>query len=335
MAKQTQETQDLKSVNALLDALKEASSLAADKAAKAVIAEASESIAELLGLVESEVSALREEVKSVSAPILHVRKVDSTEVKLDQPAAACLGVLLEWLSIGEYPYLVGPKGSGKTTAAKQAAKVLGLPFYRFQFSGDMTKSDLFGRQTHNGFVDSILVKAAKHGGVLLLDEMDAANEQVLVALNSFTDAQAANGKAGRVLYNSTTGEEIEVHENCVVIGAGNTWGLGATSEYTARNKQDASTIERFTAIFVDYSEEIERAIAAQYDAQEMLKVLWSARRKLSDLGATESISTRIIERAIRSKHALKRSEKEIYKTLFAAWPKGLLEQSGLVDEVAS
>jgi MoxR-like ATPase len=38
---------------------------------------------------------------------------------------------------------------------------------------------------------------------------------------------------------------VERHADCIVIAAGNTWGLGATADYVGRNKLDGAFLDRF------------------------------------------------------------------------------------------
>jgi hypothetical protein len=147
--------------------------------------------------------------------------------------------------------LVGPTGSGKTHACEQAADALGLPFY---LHGAMSMShelmgfvDAAGNYHRTPFRD-----AFENGGVVLLDELDSWDASVTLALN----AALANGVA------SFPDGMIRRHKDCIVIGAANTWGTGATAEYVGRTRLDAAFLSRFPVkITWERDATIEKAIA--------------------------------------------------------------------------
>jgi len=126
--------------------------------------------------------------------------------------------------------LVGPAGSGKTTACHAVADALGIQFYAFSVGMQTTKSDLLGYMDAMGhYIASVLFKAYKEGGLFLLDEVDAGNSNVLTILN----AMLANGS-----YIFPNGERVERHEDFVCFAAANTYGLGADRSYIGRNQLD-------------------------------------------------------------------------------------------------
>ena len=132
-------------------------------------------------------------------------------------------------------YLSGPAGTGKTTAARQAAKALGLPFY---FQSQATEAfelvgfiDGAGRYHSTPFVD-----AFREGGLILLDELDRWEPVALIALNS----PLANARM-----TLPTGEVIEAPGDFACVGAGNTIGYGADAEYVTAKRLDGSTLSRF------------------------------------------------------------------------------------------
>lgn len=69
--------------------------------------------------------------------------------------------------------MVGPAGSGKTTIASQVAQALGLDFYCY---GAISQAfEFLGYYDANGkYVETDFYRAFKHGGLVLMDEMDAS-----------------------------------------------------------------------------------------------------------------------------------------------------------------
>ena len=155
-------------------------------------------------------------------------------------------------NLGIHQMLVGPAGGGKTTCCEKVAEILNLKFYPMSVGPQTTKSDLLG------FIDAAgnyhttpLREAFEHGGLLLLDEVDAANAGVLTVINSML----ANG------YCSFPDGVKQKHEQFRCICACNTYGRGADRQYVGRNQLDAATLDRFAVVDFDYDEDMERAIA--------------------------------------------------------------------------
>lgn len=86
--------------------------------------------------------------------------------------------------------MIGPAGSGKTTMGELVARDLKLPFGVISCSGGMTTMDLIGSLMPTGaggsfeFVASKFTEMCQRPGVFLLDEIDAADENLLLVLNA-------------------------------------------------------------------------------------------------------------------------------------------------------
>ncbi|MGE4300860.1 MAG: AAA family ATPase [Victivallaceae bacterium] len=155
-------------------------------------------------------------------------------------------------NLGIHQMLVGPAGGGKTTCCEKVAEILDMKFYPMSVGPQTTKSDLLG------FIDAAgnyhttpLREAFENGGLLLLDEVDAANAGVLTIINSLL----ANG------YCSFPDGIKQRNENFRCICACNTYGRGADRQYVGRNQLDAATLDRFAVVDFDYDEALERSIA--------------------------------------------------------------------------
>jgi len=146
-------------------------------------------------------------------------------------------------------FLSGAAGTGKNVICKQVAEGLGLDFY---FTNAVTQEyQLKGFIDANGnYHETQFYKAFTNGGLFFLDEMDGSIPETLIILN----AAIANG-----YFDFPTGK-VEANPNFRVIAAGNTVGTGADIEYTGRYQLDASSLDRFALIEINYSPAIEESV---------------------------------------------------------------------------
>ena len=103
------------------------------------------------------------------------------------------------------------------------------------------------------YVETSFYKAFKNGGVFFLDELDGSAPEALININT--------ALANKYFDFPGVGR-VEAHKNFRCIAAGNTVCTGATEEYTGRFALDAASMDRFYFIHIDYSERIEKALAA-------------------------------------------------------------------------
>jgi hypothetical protein len=140
--------------------------------------------------------------------------------------------------------LIGPAGTGKSHIAKQVASLIrteahsdGLPYGETPMTPGATRGDLLGRHTISGFIPSQFVEIYSGGGVFNFEEIDASDPSMLIVVN--------NALASGQLFNSSNGEVYERHPDFIAVSTANTFGLGADSKYTGREKLDLATIDRF------------------------------------------------------------------------------------------
>jgi cobaltochelatase CobS len=134
--------------------------------------------------------------------------------------------------------LIGGAGVGKTFLAEQLANLdFDGRFGMVPMTGGATPSWLVGAYTLEGYRSRPFVDIYKNGGIFLFDEMDAADPNMLLLVNS----ALANGK----FQNPVTGEMIERHDDFVAIACTNTMGLGADRHFKGRSGLDAATVDRF------------------------------------------------------------------------------------------
>lgn len=194
----------------------------------------------LASLTESITRVVEARLENVSTVRIEVAKQDGETRTVSGHAHPKLATLLRILSgkqangFAPNVMLVGPTGTGKTHAAKQAAEALGLDFYA---QGSMSMAhELLGFIDASGRYHTTQFRQAfQHGGVICLDELDSWDACVTLSLN----APAANN------YGAFPDGMIERHPDCIMIGAANTYGTGATAEYVGRNRLDAAFLSRF------------------------------------------------------------------------------------------
>lgn len=145
--------------------------------------------------------------------------------------------------------LVGPAGSGKTTAVEKVAQALGLQFYatgavssEYKLTGFV---DAQGR-----IVSTAFRKAFEHGGLFLFGETDASMPGALLAFNT---ALANN-------WMDFPDGVIQKHPDFRVVADANTFGTGADRQYVGRNKLDAASLDRYAVLEWGYDEALEASL---------------------------------------------------------------------------
>lgn len=187
--------------------------------------------------------------------------------------------LFALLAAGQKVFVSGPAGSGKTTAFKLITPALGAYFertdYDFYFK---SVCDLTGKHEFEGFinaagqiVDTDFRKAYIEGHLYLIDEVDAANANVLTVLN----ATIENG------WGSFPDGKHKQHSHFRIGVAANTVGLGADALYVGRTQLDAAFRNRFYFLAWEYDEELEMRLAGKDQADWVQRVQKLRRAHLS------------------------------------------------------
>jgi MoxR-like ATPase len=197
-------------------------------------------------------------------------------------------------------FMVGPAGSGKGFLAQHLADALGQRFGFLSCSEGMSEGMLLGRGVPLAdrflYLQSSFVDFYENGGVFLLDEIDAANPNVLLIINECLSSPHLS------IPNRVDSPYAVRHEDFYCIVAANTWGTGPDMEYVGRNRLDAAFLNRFigSQIELGYDAKIEGAIAKAYmgpkKAEDVLKRFWGVRKKLVDLNIRRIWSTRGLEK---------------------------------------
>jgi MoxR-like ATPase len=197
-------------------------------------------------------------------------------------------------------FMVGPAGSGKGFLAQHLADALGARFGFLSCSEGMSEGMLLGRGVPLAdrflYLQSSFVDFYENGGVFLLDEIDAANPNVLLIINECLSSPHLS------IPNRVEEPYAVRHKDFYCIVAANTWGTGPDMEYVGRNRLDAAFLNRFigSQIELGYDAKIEGTIAKAYmgpkKAEDVLKRFWGIRKKLDDLNIRRIWSTRGLEK---------------------------------------
>jgi hypothetical protein len=166
-------------------------------------------------------------------------------------------------------WLVGPAGTGKSTAPQKLALALDVPFY---VQGAIASAhEMLGYMDGGGTYHTTPFRQAwEHGGVFLKDEIDGDFANAQLAFNG----ALANGLCAF----PDSPVPIPRHKDCYLIGAANTWGLSATIDYCGRNKMDAAFLDRFVQLKWPIDESLE--LATSTNREWTLKVQqWRANVK--------------------------------------------------------
>lgn len=192
--------------------------------------------------------------------------------------------------------LAGPMGCGKSLIAAQIATELGLPYGSQACSAGMSESQLIGWLLPVGdsgrfeYVPSLFVTLYENGGVFLLDEVDAADENTMLILNG-----ALAGDSWH-LPQRFHNPAVRRHPDFICIGAANSL-QGGDDVYTGRTRLDGATLDRFRAgiVEMDYDPALEALVV---DADVLA---WGHKLRvwMRNQGMRRSLSTRVLVRFSR------------------------------------
>ena len=139
-----------------------------------------------------------------------------------------LPILNKAYDSGLFVIIIGPKGTGKTALVREFVKSKGKKLDSINFSLRTRESHLVGSKTLTdgtvSFDEGLLVKSMRDGSMLYLDEINAAEADVLLRLDEALDDRR------QIVLKESSGEIIKAKENWFVIATINPLSHSGTKE---------------------------------------------------------------------------------------------------------
>ena len=243
------------------------------------------------------VDAMDKAIENLQVPPVEVPFYTKGEhvITLDGHVNSQIQKIASVMQLGIPVCLFGGSGTGKTTLAKQASQVLNLPFYCQTVTSGMPESALLGRHklTADGgmeYINTPFLKAVEEGGVFLLDEFDAIDENCALAINNLLEFGYLN------LPMRDEQPVVEAHKDFKFIACANTKLNGASLIHNGRNQLDGATISRFDGgIFeIGYDLQLEKTLCPD---PVIRAVFQQVRKTVEENQIRKEISTRTLKRA--------------------------------------
>lgn len=243
-AEETQENTNMKNTNILGNQLSQIfmetlAKVSVDKVIESVMPQIEKRILEEYGM----------------KPQVHRIEVgEQTPVEISGELPPVFDDILTQVIGGNSVMMTGPAGTGKGYMARQVAKAIGAEF--FEVNAVTDKYGLTGFVDANSnyvstpFYDACKAVAEGKKAVFLFDEMDCSDGTALKTFNEALEAKEF----------TFPNDEKVCFDGLVFLSACNTFGTGSDELYVGE-RIDASTLNRFTVIKVDYSRQIEMTLA--------------------------------------------------------------------------
>jgi len=229
-------------------------------------------VADITRKLDSAINAIdkvaREKLERLEIPSIIVKRPDFPDIKIHNVHKQFKQALI-LLQAGENIYLHGAPGGHKTTVGPQLAEALGVRFDGCSLSEQSPEYLVKGYSSpiDGKYYGSTFVDFYGNGGLFQWSELDAANDNFRVSLNTALD----NG------FLSTDKGMIQRHKDFYLIGDGNTCGRGAHPAFPSRTAFDAAFSRRFFFLQWEYDWQLAKHITVGLNKQAAPVVQWFER----------------------------------------------------------
>ncbi|MFO0722300.1 MAG: CbbQ/NirQ/NorQ/GpvN family protein [Myxococcota bacterium] len=216
----------------------------------------------------------------IPRPLAYYRNVGQEELIFEHARQKRLPILLK-----------GPTGCGKSRFVQAMAERLGQPLYTVACNDETSASDLLGRWLIRGgdtiWQDGPVTRAVRGGGILYLDEVAEAREDIVVVLHSLADHR-------RELFLDRHDEVLRAPADFMLVVSYNPGYRRGLKDLKP------STRQRFVAIALNYpAAEIEAEIlraetGLEKSLADKLVRIAGKIRAVEELGGGETASTRLL-----------------------------------------
>lgn len=185
--------------------------------------------------------------------------------------------------------LLGETGTGKTHCLRHLAYQMEIPYMRVNLNGGTTPEDLIGqwipKKDGPGFewADGVMTKMIRHGGLLVVDEINAANAEILFILHSLLDDER------KVVLVQKDGEVVTAHTDFVFAATMNPTGYEGTKQL------NLALFDRFDVV-IEFKNNAER-----FAPQNMREAVRKIKEGIAAGNIMGTISTRGIQQFIKNR----------------------------------
>jgi nitric oxide reductase NorQ protein len=188
----------------------------------------------------------------------------------------------------------GPTGCGKSQLVEHMSQILNLPLVKVACNEDTNAADLLGRFLIKGgetvWQDGPVTRAVRGGGILYLDEIAEAREDVVVAIHPLTDHR-------REIYLDKINEVVRAPKNFMMVTSFNPGYQKGLKELKPSTRQ---RFVNMTMNYLPFDKEVVLLQELTGLAKDQAKNLCQVALKIRQMGQynlKETLSTRLLVNA--------------------------------------